>query len=157
MRGSGPVYFEVGCAVLVLVTLGRWLEARGKQRATAALEAMEKLLPDVVRRYEGSETRQIALDEVNVGDRLRVQMLARDIIVATRPPTGLSVRNAIPGKVTQIERDGDHSDLIYIAIGNATVIARITRIATHALELSKDGDVWVLVKAVSMRGHALSP
>ena len=29
-RDHGPVYFEVGCMVLVLVTLGRWLEATGK-------------------------------------------------------------------------------------------------------------------------------
>jgi heavy metal translocating P-type ATPase len=72
LRGSGPVYFEVGCAVLVLVTLGRWLEARGKQQAAAALEAMEKLLPPVVRRYEGAEPRLVPLDEVRVGDRLRV-------------------------------------------------------------------------------------
>jgi len=72
VRGSGAVYFEVGCAVLVLVTLGRWLEARGKQRASAALESMEKLLPAEVRRYEGAELRMAPLDEVRVGDRLRV-------------------------------------------------------------------------------------
>ena len=32
MRGAGPVDFEVGCVVLVMVTLGRWLEATGKLR-----------------------------------------------------------------------------------------------------------------------------
>jgi molybdate transport system ATP-binding protein len=94
--------------------------------------------------------------ETKIGNRVRVQMLARDIIIATRPPTGLSVRNALPGKVVKIERDGDYSDLIYVAIGNATVMARITHVATEALELKTDSSVWVLVKAVSMRGHALS-
>ena len=72
LRGAGPVYFEIGCAVLVFVTLGRWLEARGKRAAAAALEALERLLPAEVRRYEGTETRAVPLDDVVVGDRLRV-------------------------------------------------------------------------------------
>jgi heavy metal translocating P-type ATPase len=47
-RGDGPIYFEVGCAVLVLVTLGRWLEATGKAQASRSLEQLEKLLPETV-------------------------------------------------------------------------------------------------------------
>jgi molybdate transport system ATP-binding protein len=95
--------------------------------------------------------------EASVGDRVRVQMLARDIIIALHPPTGLSVRNSLPGKIVKIEPDDGRSDLVYVAIGDATVIARITRVATHALALKTGSEVWVLVKAVSMRGHALSP
>jgi heavy metal translocating P-type ATPase len=72
VRGSGPVYFEIGCAVLVLVTLGRWLEARGKQQAVAALTSLEKLLPAEVRRYDGDELRNVPLDAVQIGDRLHV-------------------------------------------------------------------------------------
>jgi heavy metal translocating P-type ATPase len=45
---DGPVYFEVGCMVLVFVTLGRWLEATGKLRTTSALDGLTKLLPDSV-------------------------------------------------------------------------------------------------------------
>jgi molybdate transport system ATP-binding protein len=91
-----------------------------------------------------------------VGSRVRVQMLARDIILGLRPPTGLSVRNALAGTVAKIERDDDHSDLVHVNIGNATVLARITRVATAALQLTTGSPVWVIVKAVSMRGHALS-
>jgi molybdate transport system ATP-binding protein len=83
-------------------------------------------------------------------------MLARDIILGLRPPTGLSVRNALAGTVAKIERDDDHSDLVHVNIGNATVLARITRVATAALQLTTGSPVWVIVKAVSMRGHALS-
>jgi len=73
IRGAGPVYFEIGCAVLVLVTLGRWLEARGKQQAAAALDTLEKLLPTEVERYEGTEFRSVPLDDVRVDDRLRIR------------------------------------------------------------------------------------
>ena len=49
VRGRGDVYFEVGCVILVTVTLGRWLEATGKLKATQALDELERLLPDRVR------------------------------------------------------------------------------------------------------------
>ena len=49
VRERGDVYFEVGCVILVTVTLGRWLEATGKLKATQALDELERLLPDRVR------------------------------------------------------------------------------------------------------------
>jgi heavy metal translocating P-type ATPase len=49
-RGHGPIYFEVGCVILVMTTLGRWLEANGKLKANAALDVLTKLLPEKVRR-----------------------------------------------------------------------------------------------------------
>jgi heavy metal translocating P-type ATPase len=52
--GGGHVYFEVASTILVAVTLGRWLEATGKLKTTAALRGLKQLLPDQVRvlRYE---------------------------------------------------------------------------------------------------------
>ena len=38
-RGEGPIYFEVGCVILVMTTLGRWLEATGRLQAGTALDA----------------------------------------------------------------------------------------------------------------------
>src|SRR5262249_20455656 len=37
LAGGGHVYFEVAVTILVAVTLGRWLEATGKLKTTAAL------------------------------------------------------------------------------------------------------------------------
>ncbi len=55
LRGGGPIYFEVGCIILVMTTLGRWLEATGRLKANAALDAIAKLLPaTVVRMVDGS-------------------------------------------------------------------------------------------------------
>jgi heavy metal translocating P-type ATPase len=72
VRDEGPVYFEVGCMVLVLVTLGRWLEATGKLRTGAAIEALGKLLPERARVVRGSAEESVPLGTVAVGDRLRV-------------------------------------------------------------------------------------
>jgi len=72
-RGQGHLYFEVGCAVLVMVTLGRWLEAMGKLRTTDALDALEKLLPEQVRLVRDGLEQETPLALVTIGDRVRVQ------------------------------------------------------------------------------------
>jgi molybdate transport system ATP-binding protein len=91
------------------------------------------------------------------GDRLRVQVLARDVIVATEEPRHLSVRNQLRGTVTAITADPPDADLVSIDIGGAQIMARITRAATRDLALRTGLPVWALVKTVSMRGRLFKP
>lgn len=71
-RDSGRVYFEVGCMVLVLVTLGRWLEASARLRTSESLRKLRTLLPDRVRLRRPDGFTEIPLSEVKVGDVLKV-------------------------------------------------------------------------------------
>jgi heavy metal translocating P-type ATPase len=93
IRGLGHVYFEVSCVILVLVTLGRWLEATGRRQASEALHALETLLPETARRVQygavsestltpspspgGRGEQEIPLADVQVGDHLRVRATER--------------------------------------------------------------------------------
>jgi len=83
IRGVGHVYYEVACVILVLVTLGRWLEATGRLKASEALHALESLLPDTVHRVVTSPLSEqeqevlVPLSEICVGDRLRVRASER--------------------------------------------------------------------------------
>ena len=88
------------------------------------------------------------------GASLRVQVLARDIIVATRAPQNLSVRNMLTGVVTTITQDEGDADLIAIDIGGTLLMARITQSATRELNLRTGTFVWALVKSVSLRSYA---
>jgi len=88
------------------------------------------------------------------GARMRVQILARDVIVATEEPHGLSVRNRLRGSVTTIVADDENADLISIEIGGAAILARITSAATRDLGLRPGLTVWALVKSVSLRGRS---
>ena len=72
LRGHGPIYFEVGCFILVMTTLGRWLEVTGKLKASAALDALARLLPDRVRRIKDGQEQSVPLDEIRIDDLLRV-------------------------------------------------------------------------------------
>ncbi len=87
------------------------------------------------------------------GSKLRVQLLARDLIVATSAPRDLSARNVLEGTVNQVASDSGGSDLITIDIGGALIMARITHAATRELALAPGRRVWALVKSVSLRGH----
>ena len=101
----------------------------------------------------GESTLQVSLRDVAVGSHARVQLLARDIILATVEPQGLSVRNTLQGTVAEISPDEAEAALVKVDIGGAIILARITAEAAMALSLRPGSPVWVLVKAVSTRGH----
>jgi molybdate transport system ATP-binding protein len=86
------------------------------------------------------------------GAALRMQLLARDIILSTQAPQHLSVRNSLAGVVAHIHSDDAGSDLIVIDVGSP-IMARITKAATRELGLRPGMPAWALVKSVSLRGH----
>jgi molybdate transport system ATP-binding protein len=97
----------------------------------------------------------VSVRNIAVGDRVRVQLLARDIILATEPPSALSVRNELRGVVVSVVEDEADGVLVTVdAGGGAHVLSRVTQAAVAALGLRVGLNVWALVKAVSTRGHA---
>ncbi|HTW38998.1 MAG TPA: molybdenum ABC transporter ATP-binding protein [Steroidobacteraceae bacterium] len=90
------------------------------------------------------------------GQRVRVQLLARDLILAVEPPRGLSVRNCLEGTLSSLEPDVGQTYLAEIDVGGPRLIAQVTSSASTELALSAGRRVWVLVKTVSLRGHVYS-
>ncbi|WP_250404998.1 heavy metal translocating P-type ATPase [Streptomyces cellostaticus] len=73
MDGASTVYLEVASGVVALILLGRYLEARSKRRAGAALKALMELgAKDVAVLREGREVR-IPVASLAVGDRFVVR------------------------------------------------------------------------------------
>jgi molybdate transport system ATP-binding protein len=102
----------------------------------------------------GNGSLYVSLQNATLGSRVRVQLLARDIILATHEPQGLSVRNKLRGSIAEMTPDESDAVLVNVDIGGAIVLARVTCEAVQALSLQPGSQVWVLVKAVSTRGHA---
>jgi molybdate transport system ATP-binding protein len=50
--------------------------------------------------------------------------------------------------------DAEDTVLVTVDVGGANVLSRVTRSAVASLGLRVGVSVWVLVKAVSTRGHA---
>jgi Cu+-exporting ATPase len=66
-------YFETSAAILTLITLGKYLEARAKGRTGAAIRKLLSLTPETATLLTGDTERQVPVDEVEVGDLLLVR------------------------------------------------------------------------------------
>ena len=74
VSGGVPVYFEAAAAITTLVLLGQVLELRARSQTGAAIKALLGLAPKTARRLNESGTEEdVPLDQVQVGDRLRVR------------------------------------------------------------------------------------
>jgi molybdate transport system ATP-binding protein len=105
----------------------------------------------------GDATLNVEYEGAAVGQRIQIQVLARDVIVATELPRGLSVRNVVAARVVSITPDAGRAVLVELDIGrSASLLARITLRASQELALRSDKQVWALIKSVSLRGHVFS-
>lgn len=74
MGGAVAVYYEAAAVITVLVLLGQVLELRARDQTGGAIRALLNLAPKTALRLrEGGEDEEIALDKVQVGDRLRIR------------------------------------------------------------------------------------
>jgi Cu+-exporting ATPase len=67
------VYFETALVIVALVLLGRWLELRAKKRTAASIRALVGLTPPTARVLRNGTEVDVALDDVVVGDLVRVR------------------------------------------------------------------------------------
>lgn len=85
------------------------------------------------------------------GTAVRARIPARDVILATSLPDGLSVQNVLPGEVRAVRLpDGHDAAMVEIAVGGLTISAEVTRDAVQRLDLRAGRAVFALVKAVSI-------
>jgi Cu+-exporting ATPase len=67
------VYFETSLVIVALVLLGRWLELKARGRTAEAIKALAGLRPKTARVLRDGVERDVPLDEVAVGDLVRVR------------------------------------------------------------------------------------
>ncbi len=85
------------------------------------------------------------------GTRVRVHVRARDVMVATKKPEGLSARNAIQATIARVTQnaDGPDAELALIA-GDQTIAARLTRASVAELGLREGMQVYAILKSVAV-------
>jgi Cu+-exporting ATPase len=72
--GAAPVYFEAAAVITTLALLGQVLELRAREQTGGAIRALIDLAPKTGRRIRADGVEEdIALDAINLGDRLRVR------------------------------------------------------------------------------------
>ncbi|MEY3465249.1 MAG: hypothetical protein RL603_847 [Pseudomonadota bacterium] len=74
IRNVGEVYFDSVAMFIFFLSLGRYVEMRGRHQSANVTEALARALPETVQRLDSTLTTpsRIPLGEVVVGDRLRI-------------------------------------------------------------------------------------
>lgn len=86
-----------------------------------------------------------------VGDEVRIRIRARDVVVATERPKGLSIRNVLEGTLVEIVEEPDTAFAeTLIDVGGTRVRARITRLAVADLGLRRGQTVLAMIKSVTL-------
>jgi molybdate transport system ATP-binding protein len=96
----------------------------------------------------GGEWRLPRIDAA-IGSRVRVRVRARDVMIATEPPQGLSAMNIMAGRIVEIAMGDGPEALVKIDCGGATLMSRVTRHSVQALRLEPGKRVFAVVKAVT--------
>jgi molybdate transport system ATP-binding protein len=86
-----------------------------------------------------------------VGTKIRVRIPAREVVLATGRPEGLSLHNALTGTVSAIHAESafDHV-IVQIAVGQILLLAEVTRDAIGRLGISVGMQLQALIKSVSI-------
>jgi len=91
------------------------------------------------------------------GAAVRLRIRARDIMLALDPPGRISGLNVLTGKVSAVSPPyGAHVD-ITIDCNGQPLVARITRLSAHTLEIAPGREVFAIVKSVSLGGATAAP
>lgn len=75
MDGAVAVYYEAAAVITVLVLLGQVLELRAREQTGGTIRALLNLAPKTARRLrDGADDEEVRIDQVAVGDLLRVRL-----------------------------------------------------------------------------------
>jgi len=98
--GSSEIYLEVAAAVTTFILLGRYFEARAKQRSSEALTALMSMGAKEVAVLRDGQEQRIAIDALQVGDQFVVrpgEKVATDgVVVDGRSAVDMSLLTGEP-------------------------------------------------------------
>ncbi|RSN94989.1 cadmium-translocating P-type ATPase [Streptomyces sp. WAC 05379] len=143
--GASQIYLEVASGVVTFILLGRYLEARSKRRAGAALRALMELgAKDVAVLRDGREVR-VPVDGLAVGDRFVVrpgEKIATDgtvvegasavdaaLLTGESVPVDVTVGDAVTGATVNA---GGRLVVEATRVGADTRLARMARLVEDA-------------------------
>ena len=132
------------------------LRALGVREVAAMLPAtVAEHLPDGLTRLQAA-TGPIYLPTVEAapGTRVRVRIMAHEVILSRDRPEGLSAQTILPGRVARVVEGQGPAVIVHVAIGADEILARITRRAADQLALQPGVTVYAILKSMSVaRDH----
>ncbi len=99
--------------------------------------------------FSGGQLR-IPYRDLAPGTPVRVRIQARDVSIALHQPTATSILNVLPAEVDELVAESSGQLLVRLSIGEAVLLARITRKSADALDLAPGQRVYAQVKSVGL-------
>jgi len=140
-EGNAEVYFEAAAVITALVLLGQVLELRARRRTGSAIRELLSLAPPTARVVRDGEDHEVPLDQVQVGDTLRV-----------RPGEKIPV----DGEITEGSSTIDESMLtgeplpVEKRIGDAAIAGTVNQTGAFLMVANKVGSDTTLAHIVEM-------
>jgi len=144
-----------GAASSVLTRLD---PSAGEYDEASALIELEMVTPDdghglSLLRSHGGEWWLPKID-IPTGARARVRVRARDVMLATTKPQGISALNVIAARISAISNGNGTGGngpqaLVRLEHGDGELVARVTRRSLETLALAPGQEVFAIVKAVT--------
>ena len=139
------LYFETAVIIVALVLLGRWLEARAKRQTGAAVRALMDLQPPAARVVRNGVELAVPIEQVAVGDLVRVRPGDRIPVDGVVVEGGSAVdESMLTGESLPVDKvPGDEvigatinttGSFLFTArrVGSDTALAQIVRLVTDA-------------------------
>ena len=138
-------YFEIGTILIAFVLLGKYLEAVSKGKASEAIKKLMGLSPKTAIVIRGGKEQKIPIEQVKIGDLIRVRPGEKMPVDGTVVSGGSSVdESMLTGESLPVEKSkgskvyaatiNKHGTLIFKAekVGKDTVLAQIVKIVEEA-------------------------
>ncbi|MCU1299696.1 MAG: Lead, cadmium, zinc and mercury transporting ATPase [Acidobacteriaceae bacterium] len=134
MSGTPPVYFEAAAAITTLVLLGQVLELRARSKTGAAIRALLDLAPKTARVLRDGHEQDIPLDQVKIGDRLRVRSGEKVPVDGVVLEGSSSVdESMITGESMPVEKTPQSKVIGATVNGNGSFVMRADRVGSETL------------------------
>ncbi|MGH8081967.1 MAG: heavy metal translocating P-type ATPase [Lysobacter sp.] len=157
---TAALYFETSAAIVSLILLGKWLEARAKRQTTAAIRALQALRPASARVLRDGVEQELPIARLRVGDLVvvkpgeRIAADGRIVEGRTHADESLITGESLPvargegDRVTGGAVNGEGRIVVEtLAVGAESALARIIRMVEDAQ--AKKAPIQRLVDRVS--------
>lgn len=144
---SGMDFWWELATLITIMLLGHWLEMASVKRAQGALSELAKLLPDEAELVKGKTTKNVAVSELKVGDKVLVRPGAKV------PADGEVIKGASDVNESMITGE---SKAIKKSIGSQVIAGTINGMGAITIQVSKVGDDTALAGIMRLVAEAQS-
>lgn len=89
--------------------------------------------------------------DLPTGSRVRVRIPAREVVLASQAPEGISIHNCLAGSVAAVSELGNGTTVaVAVDAGGERLLAQVTRDAVARLSLAPGSPVFALIKSVAI-------